>query len=131
MSMSDTVADMLTRIRNGQMANKTTVSFAASKHKSAILEVLQSEGYINGFETSAADKKPTTTVALKYFQGKPVISKISRVSRPGLRIFRGKDDLPSIMNGLGVAIVSTSQGVMSDRAARAKGQGGEVICVVE
>lgn len=131
MSMSDPIADMLTRIRNGQMANKTQVSFPASKQKKAILAVLESEGYINSFETGETEGKPVTTVKLKYFQGKPVISKVKRVSRPGLRIFRGKDELPTVMGGYGIAIVSTSQGVMSDRAARAAGQGGEVICTVE
>ncbi len=131
MSMSDPVADMLTRIRNGQRASKISVSFPASKQKKAILEVLVSEGYVKDFEVDPCDGKPVTTVKLKYFDGKPVISKIQRVSRPGLRVFRGKDDLPHVLNGLGVAIVSTSGGVMSDRAARAAGQGGEVICVVE
>lgn len=131
MSMSDPIADMLTRIRNGQQASKATVSFPASKQKKAILEVLQSEGYISGFNTSDAEGKPVTTVELRYFQGKPVISKLSRVSRPGLRIFRGKDELPKVMGGYGVAIISTSKGVMSDRAARAAGFGGEVLCAVE
>ena len=131
MSMSDPIADMLTRIRNGQSASKVEVSFSASKKKSAILNVLKDEGYISGYETSPKEGKPVTKVALKYFDGKPVISKIQRVSRPGLRIFRGKDEIPSVLLGLGVAIVSTSKGVMSDRSARAAGQGGEVICVVE
>lgn len=131
MSMSDPIADMLTRIRNGQHASKANVSFAASNKKTAILNVLKDEGYINGFETADVSGKPVTTVTLKYYQGAPVISTLKRVSRPGLRIFRGKDDIPSVMSGLGVAIVSTSRGVMSDRAARAEGQGGEVICIVE
>ena len=131
MSMSDPVADMLTRIRNGQRANKVSVSFPASKQKKAILEVLVSEGYIESYEVDPADGKPVTTVKLKYFDGKPVIAKIQRVSRPSLRVFRGKDELPQVLNGMGVAIVSTSNGVMSDRAARSVGQGGEVICVVE
>ena len=131
MSMSDPIADMLTRIRNGQSASKASVSFPASKQKNAILGVLESEGYIAGFEAGEAEGKPVITVKLKYFQGKPVISTIKRVSRPGLRIFRGKDELPTVMGGYGVAIISTSQGVMSDRAARAAGQGGEVLCVVE
>lgn len=131
MSMSDPIADMLTRIRNGQTANKASVTFPASKQKQAILAVLEQEGYIAGFEAGESEGKPVTTVKLKYFQGKPVISKVKRVSRPGLRIFRGKDDLPKVMGGYGIAIVSTSQGVMSDRAARAAGQGGEVLCVVE
>lgn len=131
MSMSDPIADMLTRIRNGQRANKVSVDFSASNKKSAILEVLSSEGYISGYETADVDGKPVTSVALKYFQGAPVISTLKRVSRPGLRIFRGKDELPDVMSGLGVAIVSTSKGVMSGRSAQAEGHGGEVICTVE
>ena len=130
MSMSDPIADMLTRIRNGQRANKASVSFSASNKKTAILNVLQDEGYISGYETTS-DTKPVTNVVLKYFQGKPVIQTIKRISRPGLRIFRGKDEIPTVMLGLGVAIVSTSKGVMSDRSARAAGQGGEVVCIVE
>ena len=131
MSMSDPIADMLTRIRNGQRANKVNVTFPASRQKKAILAVLEEEGYIAGFEAGEAEGKPVTTVKLKYFQGKPVISSVKRVSRPGLRIFRGKDELPKVMGGDGIAIISTSRGVMSDRAARAAGQGGEVLCVVE
>ena len=131
MSMSDPIADMLTRIRNGQMANKKVVKFPSSTYKTAILEVLKGEGYIGDFDTAAVDKKPETTVNLRYYDGKPVISLIKRVSRPGLRIFRGKDELPSVLNGLGVAIVSTSKGVMTDRAAREAGEGGEVVCTVE
>ncbi len=130
MSMSDPIADMLTRIRNGQRANKTNVSFAASKKKTAILTVLMDEGYISSYSTGGA-VKPVTQVSLKYFQGKPVIKTLKRISRPGLRIFRGKDELPTVMLGLGVSIISTSKGVMSDRSARAAGQGGEVLCVVE
>ena len=129
MSMSDPVADMLTRIRNGQRANKPDVTMPASKHKVEILKVLQSEGYIKGYDLSG-DKKPEVTVKLKYFQGRPVIAGIHRVSRPGLRIFKGKDELPSVDAGLGIAIISTSKGVMSDRVARAAGEGGEVICTV-
>ena len=131
MSMSDPIADMLTRIRNGQRASKVNVSFSASKKKTAILEVLKSEGYISGFDTDAGTAKPETTVTLKYYQGKPVISTLKRISRPGLRIFKGKGDLPSVMSGLGIAIVSTSKGVMSDSSARAEGHGGEVVCIVE
>ncbi|QTR51387.1 30S ribosomal protein S8 [Candidatus Thiothrix anitrata] len=131
MSMSDPIADMLTRIRNGQRANKVNVTFPASRQKKAILAVLEEEGYIAGFDAGEAEGKPVTTVKLKYFQGKPVISSVKRVSRPGLRIFRGKDELPKVMGGYGIAIISTSRGVMSDRAARAAGQGGEVLCVVE
>ena len=131
MSMSDPIADMLTRIRNGQRANKKSVDFSASNKKSSILDVLSSEGYISGYETSDVDGKPVTSVALKYYQGAPVISTLKRISRPGLRIFRGKDELPDVMSGLGVVIVSTSKGVMSGRSARAEGHGGEVICIVE
>ncbi len=131
MSMSDPIADMLTRIRNGQMANKQTVSFPASTYKAAILDVLQAEGYIDGYDVADVDSKPVTTVKLRYYQGEPVISLIKRVSRPGLRIFKGKDELPSVLNGLGVAVVSTSKGVMTDRAARESGEGGEVVCIVE
>ena len=131
MSMSDPIADMLTRIRNGQRANKVNVSFSASSKKTAILDVLKDEGYITGYETDPADGKPVTSVDLKYYQGQPVIKTLKRISRPGLRIFRGKDEIPTVMLGLGVAIVSTSKGVMSDRSARAAGQGGEVLCIVE
>jgi len=131
MSMSDPIADMLTRIRNAQSADKVTVSFPASKQKKNILDVLVSEGYVDSHETADIDKKPVTTVKLKYYGSDAVISKIKRVSRPGLRVFRGKDELPQVIGGLGVAIISTSKGVMSDRAARALGQGGEVICTVE
>jgi small subunit ribosomal protein S8 len=131
MSMSDPIADMLTRIRNGQRANKVTVSFSASHKKSAILDVLQAEGYISGYETTDVEGKPTTSVTLKYFQGQPVINTLKRISRPGLRIFRGKDEVPNVMSGLGVAIVSTSKGVMSGRLAQAQGHGGEVLCIVE
>lgn len=130
MSMSDPIADMLTRIRNGQRANKVSVAFSASKKKTSILNVLKDEGYISAFETDSATK-PVTNVSLKYYQGQPVIKTIKRISRPGLRIFRGKDDLPTVMLGLGIAIVSTSKGVMSDKAAREAGQGGEVLCIVE
>jgi small subunit ribosomal protein S8 len=129
--MTDPIADMLTRIRNGQNVSLKTVKMPSSTLKVAIARVLQEEGYIEGFEVSDSENnKSELTVALKYFDGKPVIEKIQKVSKPGLRIYRGKDDLPTVMNGLGVAIVSTSEGVMSDRAARAKGHGGEVICIV-
>lgn len=131
MSMSDPIADMLTRIRNGQMSDKQTVTFPSSNHKTAILDVLVSEGYVDSYAVDVKDNKPETTVKLRYYQGKPVISLIKRVSRPGLRVFRGKDELPSVLNGLGVAIISTSKGVMTDRAAREAGQGGEVLCMVE
>lgn len=131
MSMSDPIADMLTRIRNGQRASHSKVSFPSSKVKKSILEVLVKEGYVAGYSEGETDGKPSTTVELKYFQGKPVIEKIKRVSRPGLRIFKGKDELPDVMGGLGIAVVSTSKGVMSSNAARAAGFGGEVICSVE
>lgn len=130
MSMSDPIADMLTRIRNAQRANKASVEFNASSKKTSILEVLKDEGYIEDFETPAGPK-PVTKVTLKYFQGRPVINTINRISRPGLRIFKGKNELPDVMSGLGVAIISTSKGVMSDRSARAQGYGGEVLCTVE
>lgn len=130
MSMQDTVADMLTRVRNAQMANKQTVSMPSSKLKVAIANVLEQEGYIAGVEVAQEDVKSTLTITLKYFEGKPVIESIKRVSRPGLRQYRGKDSLPSVKQGLGVAIVSTSKGIMTDRAARAAGVGGEVIAFV-
>lgn len=130
MSMTDPIADMLTRIRNGQSARKVTVSMPASKAKEAVAKVLQDEGYITGFETTGEGISRQLTVELKYFEGVPVIETIQRTSRPGLRIYRGTQDLPKVLGGLGVAIVSTSAGVMSDSQARKKGIGGEVICVV-
>ena len=130
MSMQDPLADMLTRIRNAQMAGKTAVEFPASKLKAAVCEVLKDEGYISDYAAAEEGGKPCLRVALKYFDGKPVIAEIGRVSRPGLRNYSGKDDLPQVRGGLGVAIVSTSKGVMSDRAARAAGVGGEVLCTV-
>ena len=131
MSMSDPIADMLVRIRNAQLVGHTEVAMPASKLKSAIAQVLKDEGYILGFATAdAPGNKKTLTVQLKYYEGRPVIERIQRVSSPGLRIFRGADDLPSVQGGLGIAVVSTSKGVMSDRAARAAGHGGEVLCVV-
>lgn len=129
MSMQDTLADMFTRIRNGHMAEKAAVSMPSSKMKVSVAEVLKNEGYITDYAVEG-DAKPLLTVELKYFDGKPVIEEIKRVSRPGLRIYRGKGDLPTVSAGLGVAIVSTSKGVMTDRAARAAGIGGEVICTV-
>lgn len=128
--MTDPIADMLTRIRNGQSASKVEVAMPSSRLKCAIAQVLQDEGYIKGFSISEEDSKPVLTVELKYFEGRPVIDMISRASRPGLRLYKGKDELPSIQNGLGVAIISTSKGVMSERQARAAGEGGEVLCVV-
>jgi small subunit ribosomal protein S8 len=130
MSMSDPIADMLTRIRNGQMVDKTTVKMPASKLKKAIAQVLKDEGYIDDFQVHDNEGLPVMEVALRYYAGRPVIEKIERISRPGLRIYKGRDDLPRVMNGLGVAIVSTSQGVMTDRKARSLGVGGEVLCVV-
>lgn len=130
MSMSDPVADMLTRIRNGQMTEKVSVLMPASKLKKAIAQVLKDEGYIDGFMVRENGGLPEMEVALKYYAGRPVIEKIERISKPGLRIYKGRDELPRVMNGLGVAIVSTSQGVMTDRKARSLGVGGEVLCVV-
>lgn len=126
MSMQDPIADMFTRIRNGQLASKVSVTMPSSKLRVAIAEVLKEEGYIADFQASG-DVKPTLEVTLKYFEGKKVIETIERVSRPGLRIYKKKDELPKVMGGLGIAIVSTSKGVMTDRAARKAGMGGEVI----
>lgn len=131
MSMSDPIADMLTRIRNAQMAEKRNVKMPFSNVKKAIAQVLIDEGYIDGMSVVGEDeKKPELELALKYYSGRPVIEKIERVSRPGLRIYKGAQDIPSVMNGLGVAIVSTPQGVMTDRRARKTGIGGEVLCIV-
>ncbi|MEN8175872.1 MAG: 30S ribosomal protein S8 [Pseudomonadota bacterium] len=130
MSMQDPVADMLTYIRNGQAAAKGRVTMPAAKLKAAIAGVLKDEGYIADFATSNEGGKPVLTIDLKYFQGKPVIDLIQRVSRPGLRIYRGKGDLPRVRGGLGIAIISTSKGVMTDRAARKAGHGGEVVAYV-
>lgn len=130
MSMTDPIADMLTRIRNAQQANKAEVSMPSSKVKVNIAKVLEEEGYITASKVTDVDNKPTLTITLKYFEGKPVISEISRVSRPGLRVYKSANELPRIIGGLGVAIVSTSKGVMADRKARALGQGGEVLCAV-
>jgi small subunit ribosomal protein S8 len=128
--MSDPIADMLTRIRNAQMVSKLRITMPASKLKSAIASVLKDEGYIEDFAVQEKAGKPQLEIGLKYYAGRPVIEKIERVSRPGLRIYRGTEAIPTVMNGLGVAIVSTSQGVMTDRKARAAGIGGEVLCVV-
>jgi len=129
MSMQDPLADMFTRIRNAQMAEKVTVTMPASKMKKSIAKVLQDEGFIDGYSVSA-DSKPTLEITLRYFEGKPVIESIKRASRPGLRQYGGKNTLPTVANGLGVALVSTSKGVMTDRAARKEGIGGEIICTV-
>ncbi|GAC1423416.1 MAG: 30S ribosomal protein S8 [Burkholderiaceae bacterium] len=130
MSMSDPIADMLTRIRNAQVVKKTNVVMPSSKVKVAIANVLKDEGYIEDFVVAEADGKAELKIGLKYYAGAPVIERLQRVSRPGLRIYKGKDDIPSVMNGLGVAIVSTPKGVMTDRKARATGVGGEIICYV-
>lgn len=130
MSMSDPIADMLTRIRNAQVVKKTSVAMPSSKIKVAIANVLKDEGYIDDFAIANADGKSELKIGLKYYAGRPVIERIERVSRPGLRIYRGKGDIPTVMNGLGVAIVSTPRGVMTDRKARATGVGGEILCYV-
>ncbi|NQX87713.1 MAG: 30S ribosomal protein S8 [Halioglobus sp.] len=130
MSMQDPLSDMLTRIRNAQMVGKTNVNMPGSKLKTAVAQVLQQEGYIESFKSNDESGKSRLSIDLKYFDGKPVIAEISRSSRPGLRQYRGRDDLPQVRRGLGVAIVSTSRGVMTDRAARAAGVGGEVLCTV-
>ena len=130
MSMTDPIADLLTRIRNGQSAGKPEVSVQSSRVKQAIVRVLKDEGYVADFVVSKDGGRSTLTIALKYHAGKPVIERIERVSRPGLRTYRAKDELPKVLGGLGIAIVSTPQGVMTDREARRAGQGGEVLCVV-
>jgi len=130
MSMTDPIADLLTRIRNGQSAGKNEVSVASSRLKTAIVKVLKDEGYIADFRLAADDTKPTLTVELKYYDGRPVIDRLERVSRPGLRIYRGKDELPKVLGGMGTVIISTPKGVMTDRQARSIGQGGEVLCIV-
>jgi small subunit ribosomal protein S8 len=130
MSMSDPIADMLTRIRNAQAVEKVSVKMPSSKVKVAISQVLKDEGYIEDFAVRGEAAKPELELQLKYYAGRPVIERIERVSKPGLRIYKGAEDLPRVMNGLGVAIVSTSSGVMTDRKARAQGVGGEVLCVV-
>jgi small subunit ribosomal protein S8 len=130
MSMTDPIADMLTRIRNAQLAEKATVQMPASKVKLSIAKVLKDEGYIEGFVIVGEEARRQLEIALKYYAGRPVIEKIERVSKPGLRIYKSKDDIPRVMNGLGIAIVSTSRGVMTDRKARATGVGGEVLCIV-
>lgn len=130
MSMSDPISDMLTRIRNAQMANKASVIMPSSKVKVAIVKVLNDEGYIDGYSVREQDGKSLLEIGLKYYAGHPVIERIDRVSKPGLRIYRGANDIPRVMNGLGVAIVSTPKGVMTDRKARAANVGGEVLCFV-
>ncbi|MBM3356740.1 MAG: 30S ribosomal protein S8 [Betaproteobacteria bacterium] len=130
MTMSDPISDMLTRIRNAQGSEKQLVVIPASKVKAAIAQVLKDEGYIEGFARRELEGRPVLEISLKYYAGKPVIEKIERISRPGLRIYKPSTDLPEVMNGLGVAIVSTSRGVMTDRKARGLGVGGEVLCIV-
>ena len=130
MSMSDPIADMLTRIRNAQMSEKVAVKMPASKVKAAIAQVLKDEGYIDDFAVRDVEGKRELDISLKYYAGRPVIEKLERISRPGLRIYKGSEDIPRVMNGLGVAIVSTSRGVMTDRKARGLGVGGEVLCLV-
>ena len=130
MSMTDPIADLLTRIRNGQTARKPEVSMASSKLKTAIARVLKEEGYVADFRLESEGPKTKLTIDLKYYDGRPVIDRLERVSRPGLRIYRGKDELPKVLGGMGTVIVSTPQGVMTDKQARSIGQGGEVLCIV-
>lgn len=130
MSMSDPIADMLTRIRNGQMAGHASVSMPSSKLKTALAKLLADEGYVSSFNVDNNDGKSTLLIDLKYYQGKPVIELLKRVSRPGLRVYKNKDELPNVIGGLGVAVISTSKGIMSDREARLQGVGGEIVCYV-
>jgi small subunit ribosomal protein S8 len=130
MSMTDPIADMLTRIRNAQTAEKTSVAMPSSRLKVAIAAVLKEEGYVDDFAVRENEGKPILDISLKYYAGEPVIEKIERISRPGLRVYKGCSDIPRVMNGLGIAIVSTPKGVMTDRKARATGVGGEVLCIV-
>jgi|SRR5665213_2907369 len=130
MSMTDPIADLLTRIRNGQTARKSSVTLASSKLKQAIVKVLKDEGYVADYSVQSDEGKPALRIELKYYEGRPVIDRIERVSRPGLRIYRGKDEIPRVLGGMGTVIVSTPKGVMTDKAAHAIGQGGEVLCIV-
>ena len=130
MSMTDPIADMLTRIRNALAAGKLVAAMPSSKQKVAIANLLKEEGYVNDSSVQDIDGKPVLEISLKYYEGKPVIDMVKRVSRPGLRVYKGKDDLPNVINGLGIAVISTSNGLMTDRAARKAGHGGEVICYV-
>ena len=130
MSMSDPISDMLTRIRNAQESEKQSVAMPASKLKASIAQVLKDEGYIDDYAVRGETAKPQLEISLKYYAGRPVIEKIERISKPGLRVYKGRDDLPKVMNGLGIAILSTSRGVMTDGKARASGVGGEVLCIV-
>lgn len=130
MSSQDPIADMLTRVRNAQSVGKVRVTMPSSKEKAAIAEVLKREGYIKDYAVETVERKRTLSIVFKYFEGKPVITSIERVSRPGLRVYRGKDELPRVMGGLGIAMISTSRGIMTDKEAREAGHGGEVICTV-
>ena len=130
MSMTDPIADLLTRIRNAQSARKERVSLGSSKLKQAVVKVLKDEGYVADYRIASDAGKPTLTIDLKYYEGRPVIDRLERISRPGLRIYRGKDELPKVLGGKGTVIVSTPRGVMTDKQARAIGQGGEVLCIV-
>ena len=130
MSMTDPIADMLTRIRNALAAGKLVVAMPSSKQKVAIANLLKEEGYVNDSSVQDIDGKPVLEISLKYYEGKPVIDMVKRISRPGLRVYKGKDELPNVINGLGIAVISTSNGLMTDRAARKAGHGGEVICYV-
>ncbi len=130
MSMHDPIADMLTRIRNAQLVGHTEVTMPASRLKASIAQVLKDEGYIDDYAVRDSGPKKELAIALKYYAGRPVIERLERVSKPGLRVYKGRDDIPRVMNGLGVAILSTSRGVMTDRKARADGVGGEVLCIV-
>lgn len=130
MSMQDPVSDMLTRIRNGQRVGKVRIMMPMSKQKSAIAKVLKQQGYIRDFSVEEAEGKPQLAILLRYFEGKPVIETLRRISRPGLRIYKRKNDLPTVMDGLGIAIISTPRGLMTDRQARAEGHGGEIVCIV-
>jgi len=130
MSMTDPIADMLTRMRNALNAGKVSVTMPSSKQKQAIAKLLKDEGYVNEVSVKDIDGKPVLEIALKYYEGRPVIDRIDRVSRPGLRVYKGKDELPNVMGGLGIAVISTSKGLMTDRAARSAGHGGEVLCYV-
>lgn len=130
MSMQDPVSDMLTHIRNGQGAGKVRITMPMSKQKSAIAAVLKQQGYIRDFSVEEIEGKPQLAILLRYFEGKPVIETLKRISRPGLRVYKRKDDLPKVMDGLGIAIISTPKGLMTDRQARAEGHGGEVVCIV-
>jgi small subunit ribosomal protein S8 len=130
MSMSDPISDMLTRIRNAQLVGHTEVAMPASKLKASIAQVLKDEGYIEDFAVRDKSAKKELAIGLKYYAGRPVIERLERVSKPGLRVYKGRDDIPKVLNGLGVAILSTSRGVMTDRKARADGVGGEVLCIV-